>query len=163
MSQRLTLATDAAAIGVWDWHLKTDEWSATATYFTMLGYEPDNGPVNREPWLDRIHPDDRAAVTAKIDAVRAGIDLPYEYEARMQHADGSFRWVGVVGRVLEKDQAGNATRLMGVRIDINDRKNAEENLRLSEENLAMTLQSIGDGMIATDVDGRITRTAPPNA
>ena len=157
MSQRLTLATDAAAIGVWDWHLKTDEWSATATYFTMLGYEPDNGPVNREPWLDRIHPDDRAAVTAKIDAVRAGIDLPYEYEARMQHSDGSFRWVGVVGRVLEKDQAGNATRLMGVRIDINDRKNAEENLRLSEENLAMTLQSIGDGMIATDVDGRITR------
>ena len=160
-AERLKLATDAAEVGVWDWDVtRADEWYSSATYYTMLGYEPIVGLSDRALWIARLHPDDRDAVNTRIQAVLAGSDLPYQYEARMRHANGSYRWVSVTGRVLAKDANGKASRLMGVRQDITDRKLAEEALRVSEDNLAITLQSIGDAVIATDALGHITRMNP---
>ena len=157
MAQRLRLGTDAAAVAVWDWNITKDEWYVTDTYSTMLGYEAQDGLGNRQEWVDRIHPEDRDAVTEKIKAVLAGHDIPYQYEARLQHADGTWRWMSVVGRVLERGPDGRATRLLGVRTDITQASQAREQLRLSEENLAITMQSIGDAVIATDRSGHITR------
>ena len=160
-AERLRMATDAAQIGIWDWDVtRADQWFASPTYFTMLGYDPQEGLADRAQWFARLHPDDRDAVDARIQAVLAGVDLPYEYEARILHANGSYRWVQVVGRVLARDATGRASRLLGVRLDITERKQAEEELRVSEENLAITLQSIGDAVIATDAAGRITRMNP---
>ena len=160
-AERLRLATDAAKIGVWDWDItRLDQWFASSTYFTMLGYDPQEGLADRAQWIARLHPDDRDSVDARIKAVLAGCSLPYEYEARMLHADGRYRWISVAGQVLDRDSAGKVTRLMGVRLDITERKQAEEALRLSEENLSITLQSIGDAVIATDASGRITRMNP---
>ena len=135
LKQRLTLATDAAAIGIWDWDITIDRWYATATYFTMLGYAAQEGYSERNFWLPRLHPDDRPAVAKKIDAVLAGSMAPYTYEARMQHADGSYRWVKVIGRVLATDGQGRATRMLGVRIDITEQKQAEIELRAAEQQL----------------------------
>ena len=157
MAVRLGLGTDAAGVAVWDWTITTDAWFATPTYFTMLGYAVEEGLGNRQQWVDRIHPEDREMVSAKIQAALAGQDTPYEYEARLQHADGSWRWMNVVGRVLERDPSGKATRLLGVRTDITQARRATDQLRLSEENLAITLQSIGDAVIATDRTGHITQ------
>ena len=157
MALRLSLGTDAAGVAVWDWDITTDEWYATPTYFTMLGYEPEKGFGKRQQWTDRIHPEDREMVIAKIQFALAGMDAPYQYEARLRHANGSWRWMSVVGRVLERDLNGKAARLLGVRTDITQATLAREQLRLSEDNLAITLQSIGDAVIATDRLGRITR------
>ncbi|OYT92023.1 MAG: hypothetical protein CFE43_10700 [Burkholderiales bacterium PBB3] len=161
LAERLRMATDAAEIGVWDWDIaQADQWYASPTYFSMLGYDPQEGFANRLQWVERLHPDDRPGVEARIQAVLEGDHLPYQYEARMQHADGSYRWISVVGRVLARDTHGKATRMMGIRLDITERKLAEEKLRLSEENLAITLQSIGDAVIVTDASGNINRMNP---
>ena len=132
LAERLELATSAASIGVWDWDLRSDQWYASPTYFTMLGYPAADGYAERGQWLERVHPEDRDAVQAQIQAMRAGADRPYQYEARLRHADGSYRWVSVVGRVLERDAAGRASRLLGVRLDIQERKLAEQALREGE-------------------------------
>ena len=154
---RLSLGTDAAGVAVWDWNVTSDEWFTTPTFFTILGYEPEAGLGSKQLWLDRVHPEDRDAVLARTQAVIAGADTPYEYEVRLRHADGSWRWMSVVGRVVERSLDGKPTRLLGVRTDITPTKQASERLRQSEENLAITLQSIGDAVIATDSAGRITR------
>lgn len=143
MTQRFTLAIDAAEVAVWDWDLRTDQWYATATYYTMLGYPAQDGSGDRALWLARLHPQDRPAVVALINAVRAGADVPYQYEARIQHADGSYRWVRANGRVLERDDAGKPTRLMGVRYDVNDLKRAEETQR-------QVFERITDAFVALD-------------
>ena len=132
LMQRVTLATDAASIGIWDWDLETDQWYASPVYCSMLGYPPDTGPADRGVWIERLHPDDRAAVAAKIQKAMAGVATPYEYEARMRHADGSYRWVHVVGRVLRVGESGQVTRMVGVRMDITGRKLAE--LRIQQLN-----------------------------
>ena len=160
MSERLVLATDAAAIGVWDWDVVADTWQASPTYYTMLGYPPEPDAGDRDRWLHIVHPDHRAEVEQKIRAVRAGSDQPYEYEARLRHADGSLRWVSVVGRVLERDAPARPTRLVGVRTDITMRKQAEAALRESEERYRQIVQTAGEGIWTTDADACTTFVNP---
>lgn len=132
MAERLSLATDAAEIGVWDWEPETGRWFNTPTYFTMLGYIPGEGLANRQEWLDRLHPDDRPDVEASIEAALARADAPYQYEARMRHADGSYRWIRVAGRVLSRLANGRKiSRLLGVRMDVTEGKEAEARMRAS--------------------------------
>ncbi|MBT9501515.1 MAG: PAS domain S-box protein [Burkholderiaceae bacterium] len=132
-AQRLSLATAAATIGVWDWDTRqATQWYATPTYFTMMGDDPHTDVGRRDEWVERLHPQDRAAVVERIAAVLAGADLPYHYEARLRHADGSYRWVSVTGQVLDRDAQGRPTRMMGTRVDITERKQAEDALRDSE-------------------------------
>ena len=112
MAQRLTMATEASSIGVWDWDLKADRWYATPTYFAMLGYGFDEGVRLRRDWLASVHPEDREVVAANIQAALEGADVPYRHDARVLHADGSYRWVSVIGRVLERDEQGKPSRLV---------------------------------------------------
>ena len=150
MAQRLALATDAASIGIWDWDITNqDQWYASPTYFTALGYEPKDGFADRAEWFERLHPEDKEAVGRRIQAVLAGEDVPYTYEARIQHADGSFRWIRVVGRVLARNQDGKPSRLLGVRFDITARKQAEEE-RLQG------LERITDAFVSLDKNWRYT-------
>lgn len=155
MAQRLTLATEAAAIGIWDWDVRNDRWFASPICFTMLGQEPKEGVRIREQWVDRIHPEDRAAVLATMQATLDGKATSYEYEARVQHADGSYRWIRATGRLLTRDAGGKASRILGVRIDVTARKQAEIALRESEERFRSIWKSSVDGMRLCDTSGHI--------
>ena len=126
---RLTVTLEATQIGIWDWDIEHDHWHASPTYFTTLGYKHEPGPSDRKIWMERVHPDDVIRVQHAIDAALALSSGPYEYEARMRHADGTYRWMSVRGKVVERDERGLPTRLLGVRIDITDHKNAEERIR----------------------------------
>ncbi len=132
VAQRLALATDVASMGVWDWDVNADSFFATPSCFTMLGDDPEDGIRDREEWLDRVHPEDRHLVDETIRAVLAGSYSEYKYEVRMQHADGSFRWVGMAGRVLEHNEDRTASRILGIRMDVTERKHAEAALQESE-------------------------------
>ena len=142
MAQRFALATEAAGVAVWEWDLIDDQWYVTPSYHTMLGYPAQTGIGRRDIWLDRVHPQDRPAVEM-INAIRAGADMPYQYEARMRHADGSYRWVRESGRVVERDDARKATRLLGVRFDITELKQSDEQQR-------QVFERITDGFVALD-------------
>ena len=133
MAERLALATNATSLAVWDWDVTTGRMFASPSYFTMMGYDPDEVLTSHEQWLDRVHPADRTSVAGKIQSALTGTEATYRYEARLLHADGSFRWVNAIGSVLGRDSRGRATRLMGVREDITERKRADEALRDSEQ------------------------------
>lgn len=160
LAQRLSMATDAAMVSVWDWNLETGEWEATPAYFLMLGYPPLEGPIGNDWWLARIDPADKDDISRTVANALSNPDNSFRYETRLLHQDGTFRWINVVGRVLTRDGSGRATRSIGVASDITERKRSEEALRSSEENLSITLQSIGDAVIATDAAGLITRMNP---
>jgi two-component system, cell cycle sensor histidine kinase and response regulator CckA len=133
--ERMRLVLKAARIGLWDWDVKKDLWYASPTYYTMLGYEPRPGLADRGEWLERVHPEDRPGVAREIQKVlQEEFDL-YRYEARMRHADGTYRWVSVVGYGVTHDPDGSLARIIGLRQDITDRKRADEALRASEAQL----------------------------
>ena len=155
LAERLNrLATDSANIGVWDWDLIRDVWYATPIYFTMLGYPAEAEFSDREVWLNRLHPDDRSMVAERIRGVLDVARDFYEYEARMLHADGGYRWVNVLGSVAERDAAGRPTRMMGVRMDITGRKRAEKDLLESRALLGSIINSTSDAIYVKDPQGR---------
>lgn len=98
---RLNVTLESTQIGIWEWDIKREIWHASAGYYTMLGYEPIRGAADRALWLSRVHPDDRQGVADKIQAMLAGgTAVPYQYETRVMHADGSYRWISVRGKAV---------------------------------------------------------------
>ncbi len=125
---QLSVALEATQIGLWDWDIEHDRWHASAIYFTQLGYVPERHPECKV-WLERVHPEDRARVRGAIDTALSGTAGVCEYEARLRHADGSYRWMSVRGKVVERDASGLARRMLGVRMDVTALKEQEEKLR----------------------------------
>lgn len=123
--ERLRVTLEETQIGTWDWDLTNDTWYASATYATMLGYPPGDGVGDRKVWLDRLHPEDKALVADKIRGVLDGSEPRYQYEARIKHSDGTYRWVAVQGNAIRLDRDGKPARVIGVRMDIDKRKRAE--------------------------------------
>lgn len=157
LAQRMALATDASGIGIWDWNLKTDQWSATPNYFAILGLEPREGLQPNARKLAHVHPDDRSAVDAKVQSALASSGAqPLAYEARMLHADGSYRWVSLMGRVLEHDAQGRPSRLIGVLMDITDRKHSELALQQAKEFSESLIENANAMVVGMDRQGRIT-------
>ncbi|OGO98270.1 MAG: hypothetical protein A3E00_06810 [Curvibacter sp. RIFCSPHIGHO2_12_FULL_63_18] len=161
MARRFELSTDAASVGVWDWDIEHDIWYASPTYYTMLGYAPEEGPGDRALWLSRVHTEDRAGIEAQIRAALDKASDNYQYEGRLLHADGNYRWVHVIGRVLERDSDGKPLRLMGVRLDITERKLAEEALRRSQAFSLAILDSVVAQIAVLDTLGTILAVNAP--
>ncbi len=121
----LQMALDAAQEAVWEWNLGTGQTKFSPEYYTMLGYLPNEFPANQEEWLARIHPDDRDKVWRTIrNELKRHQDI-YVTEYRMQTKDGRYRWLQARGKCIEVDAEGEPSRLVGINIDIHDRKQAE--------------------------------------
>ena len=152
LAERLTVATGAASIGVWDWDVASDQRFATPTCFTMLGVAPGRGNLDSQHWAERVHPEDRAAVAAVTDrALAAGSEDSYAYQARLRHQDGRYRWIEVVGRVVERDAQGQPTRLLGVQTDVTERRALESTLQLSDA----ALKTVSQGVLIADAERHI--------
>ena len=137
--ESLKLTLEVSQIGIWNWNIKSDIWYASTIFYTMLGYDPLLGSNTRNNWVERIHPEDRDAITEKINRVLNSESSEYRYEARMKHADGSYRWLNVIGYATEWNENNKPIRFVGVRIDITERKQAE--LTLLEKNNKIEIQN----------------------
>ena len=125
--ERLRLAQQAALVGTWEWHVEsgTSVWSDMI--WRLLGLEPGDGPSSLDRFFQFIHPDDRAPALELVSKV---LDDGEEYddEFRIVQAGGNVIWVSSKGRVIRSPE-GKAERMLGVNIDITERKNAENSLK----------------------------------
>jgi diguanylate cyclase (GGDEF)-like protein/PAS domain S-box-containing protein len=124
----------------------------------MLGYDEADlkGGFN---WRSLVHPDDMSRVQSSIRDHVAGKTPIFESVHRMRHRNGEWRWV-VSRAKAQLDAHGRLLRLVGVELDITERKLYEEALFREKESAQITLQSIGDGVITTDAKGVIDYLNP---
>lgn len=158
--ERLSLALIGGNSGIWDWNLKSGDVYFDDNYFRLIGYEPDEFPHSFDEWRIRVHPEDIEHAEAEIKAYLAGNIGSYAVEFRFRTKQGDWVWIHGQGRIFERDEAGQPVRFTGTHTDISVRKKVEEALRRSEGNLRTTLDSIGDAVISTDAETRITRMNP---
>jgi diguanylate cyclase (GGDEF)-like protein/PAS domain S-box-containing protein len=126
--ERHALAIQGANDGLWDWDVRADRLYFSGRWKAMLGYaEDDIGDAPGE-WLGRVHPDDRASLTQALESHLAGVSRHFEHEHRVQHRDGTYRWMLARG-VAVHDATGRATRVVGSQTDVSDRKAAEQRLQ----------------------------------
>ncbi|SDC43300.1 sensor histidine kinase [Belnapia rosea] len=128
---RLRLAQEAGGVGLWDWDIRTGHVFWSDRYFRVMGLDPNHVRPSYESFLAAIDPQDRAQVQANLEAARANPDAyTYREEFRLPQPDGSSRWILEQGEFLRAPLTGEALRLVGVCLDVTERRRSEERLRL---------------------------------
>ncbi|ACA18270.1 diguanylate cyclase/phosphodiesterase with PAS/PAC sensor(s) [Methylobacterium sp. 4-46] len=156
-TDRLRLAQEAAGAGLFDWSLIDGSALLSPETLRLFNLPEDRATrVTQAEWAAAMHPDDLPVLAAETRrAVATGTTLRVEF--RIPLPDGSDRWIMGTGRVMA-DGDGRAVRVVGISIDVTDRKRAEQArqaseaaLRVSEERLALALESGSDGLWDCDL------------
>jgi formate hydrogenlyase transcriptional activator len=123
---RLSLATSAAGAGLWDMEIHTRKVWVSPKTRELFHFALDE-ELNYESFLEVIHPEDREKVNQAVQqALQPGEKLNVDY--RIVLTDGNIRWIAARGQRYPESTA-EADRLMGVSVDISDRKRLEEQLQ----------------------------------
>lgn len=122
--ERLTLAQRAAGIGTFEWFIDDDRVIWTPELEALYGLAPGGFEGRYESWARRVHPADLPLAEASLwDAARGG--KPFHAEFRAIAPDGAERWLLAAGD-LYRDANGEPWRIVGVNIDITERKRLEQ-------------------------------------
>src|SRR5215467_5284027 len=125
-AERLRLAQWAAHVGTFDMNLRTGVDTWTPETEALYGLPPGGFGGTLADFEKLIHPDDRQRVIELArETIRSGRSTDGEW--RVIWPDGSVHWIAGRGHVL-RDETGEPSRLVGVNIDITERKRAEETL-----------------------------------
>ncbi|BAZ25292.1 multi-sensor hybrid histidine kinase [Kalymmatonema gypsitolerans NIES-4073] len=148
--ERLQLALQAANMGIWERDLTTDAGYWSPKVYQILGLTRSTDDSSYEAFLNCIHPEDRERVhQTSLQVIQQSLNCNIEY--RLLYSDGSIRWAASIGQVLD-DEAGKPQKLIGVLMDITERKQVEATLRDTEQRLQLALAAAD--MVAWDLDIR---------
>jgi PAS domain S-box-containing protein len=124
------------AIGFFDLDVRTGRASYSPTWKRMLGYGDDSVPDTIEAWRGLVHPDDSAAAPDQLGKRINGGQRPFDVEFRMRHQDGRWLWIQCVG-VQFLSSSGDVERVVGLNLDISERKEVEEDSLINDERLEL--------------------------
>ncbi len=123
-NERAALAVRSTGLGTWELDLRSGTTFWDEQMWRLRGLAPRATPLNADERRDLTHPDDRAAVDAKLAQAIAEASPTY-YEFRSRLPDGHWRWLA--SRSLpQRDEQGRSVGRLGVNWDITDSKNAED-------------------------------------
>jgi PAS domain S-box-containing protein len=139
--ERLALAADSAAAGLWILDYHTGVFWASEGARAIFGFLPDE-VVDMERFEASVHPDDWDLISGTIErSARTGEPVDVEY--RVIFPDNrTVRWIASRGRP-QSTSTGEPERLMGISIDITERKRDQEALRTSEARLEAGVELAG--------------------
>lgn len=146
--QRLNAAMIAGELGTYEWDVRANRLFGDANFGRIfsLTCDPARG-APLEDFMLAIHPDDGPLITERIErSLRTGED--YEADYRIIRG-GGVRWVTARGR-MTKDAAGQVIRFAGAVLDITERKRAEEERRVANEELRRQFRIYDTIFSATD-------------
>jgi len=156
--ERLRLSLRAAGAGTWDWDLATGAVHLSPEMRALLGLDLAVAGQKdlRAAWLDLIHPEDRRQVEDRLRAAvtRGG---PFEVECRFFQggAGGELHWMASRGRVVQQGGAHPRRRMLGVAVDVTERRRAELAARDSLALLQSSLDALTAHVAILDATGRI--------
>ena len=146
--ERLRLAQQAAGMGTFEWDIPTGAVTWNRELEALYGLPPGGFGGTQAAFENLIHPEDRPAVMELVDwAVKTG--QPTTGEWRAVWPDGSVHWISGHWQVFV-DQFGTAVRVVGVNVDITQRKLSEQKLREYER----AVESSGEMITVLDREYR---------
>ncbi len=157
---QLTESQQIAHLGNWEWDIKSNKVSWSDEEFRIFGLEPREFTPTYETYLERIHPDERELVVATIQKALQEKKYP-SFEHRIVRPDGAVRMICEDGKVV-LDEYGNPIKLLGITMDITERKLAEDNLRNSEAEMRALFASMTDVILVLDKEGRYLKIPATN-
>ena len=148
-----------AKIGNYEWDLKTNALEWSEEMYNIFGVDPQTFSPNVEEFEQFVYPDDLHIISPASFAKAFSSKL-HELEFRIvAQNSGEVKTIHLWGETTFDDE-GNPIHVSAALQDITDRILIEDALKESNENLRITLDSIGDAVIVTDALGRVTRMNP---
>jgi PAS domain S-box-containing protein len=123
---------------LWDWDIASGRVERNDALRTTFGYSSRDIEATREWWNERVHPDDRAGMSAVI-ADALGRQSAFTLEYRFRRADGTYATILDRAWVM-RDDDGRAVRAVGSCVDVSERKALESDLRRKTERLAAMME-----------------------
>ncbi len=145
--ERLNLALAGADSGLWDWEMETDELYFNDDWLQRIGYTRNEIPKYSVVWRDEmVHHDDWPRLRADIILHFKGLTSEYENEHRIRKKNADWMWIMDRGKVIKRDERGRALRMIGMHLDITQRKHVEKALvdSRAESTRSAHLASIGE-------------------
>ncbi len=148
--ERMTLALSATDMGMWERDLSTNHVTWSEAMYRVFGLSADEFSGDPDQVLSFVHPDDRVPFRkAHQDAVRGPTDT-FEQEFRIVRPSGDVRWL-YRRAFVRRNSDGTAVSVMGVVIDITERKNAEN----ANAYLAAIVASSSEAILSISPEGII--------
>jgi PAS domain S-box-containing protein len=134
LSDRLTLSIKSGNIGIWDWNVTENILTWDDRMYELYGITPDRFASVYDAWASSLHPDDRTLTELAIQQALTG-EKDYDPEFRIVHPDGTIRFIQAYALVQRNDR-GEAIRMIGLNIDNTNQKRAEAKLRETSAQLS---------------------------
>jgi PAS domain S-box-containing protein len=130
---RLQLSMSAADLAVWELDVATNRITPSTELNRLYRFAEDARPTTEE-FQALYAPGERERVAAEAASIFASGDRTIRFEAKHQWPDGMIKWIAVRAQILVDDQE-RPTRVIGVALDVTDRRRHEEHLRLTAREL----------------------------
>ncbi|HXI92318.1 MAG TPA: PAS domain S-box protein, partial [Blastocatellia bacterium] len=153
LTQRLSLAIQVGNIGIWDWNVQTNSITWDERMFDIYGIAPGTA-IDYKRWTEAVVAEDLAATEAALQQTIARKSQEVA-EFRIVRSDGSLRHVQAAEGVI-LDSVGKVARVIGLNVDITERKRAEEALIESDRRFRDLFYDAPVGYHELDTEGRIT-------
>jgi PAS domain S-box-containing protein len=127
--RRWIFASEGTGGGIWDWDLLNNTIFHSEQCVRMIGFEPHEFDNIPGVWTAKVHPDDRQKYRDDIKTYVNGETNIYSNQHRVLCKDDTYKWILDRGKVIEYDENGNPTRIIGTHTDITEQKQQEERLR----------------------------------
>uniref|UniRef100_UPI00351CE339 EAL domain-containing protein n=1 Tax=Rhodoferax sp. TaxID=50421 RepID=UPI00351CE339 len=125
-AERYELVLSGSGLAPWDRHLPSGRVFLSKQNYEMLGYSEGELGSDASFWQRLMHPDDWEATHEASEAHLRGETPSYRSEYRMRHKDGHWVWVLSRGRVMERDVHGAPVRMLGIYVDITERRREQD-------------------------------------
>ncbi|MCK6482437.1 MAG: PAS domain-containing protein, partial [Planctomycetes bacterium] len=136
--ERLRRAQEGAHVGVWDWDLQTNQIYFSPESARLLGL-PSEGVFSNEAWRARVFDEDLPAVDARVTGAIVRRES-LEVEFRVRVGPDETRWLLAKGKA-QFDGTGQAVRLLGVNLDITERKQTDAALDAYRQQLEAMVEA----------------------
>jgi hypothetical protein len=152
--ERLGLILKGSNDAYWDWDYANKSIYYSPKWWQQIGYKPNELPATDQLWYELIHPEDRSNIDATMDnALNSDLDS-YQIEFRLKHKDGHY--VPILSRgIIVRDFEGNIRRLAGTNMDLTERKQAEDRIKIIAQRLQLSTESAGIGIWDFDLKNNI--------
>jgi PAS domain S-box-containing protein len=152
---RYKAVLEGTNVGTWEWNIQTGKTIYNERWAEIIGYTLNElGPLNNMIWRKNVHSDDLKETDKRLKDCFERKTEYYENEVRIKHKNGSWIWVLDKGKVFSWTEDGKPLMMYGTHLDITERKNTEEQLRINEEAFRANFEQAAIGMALLNDKGK---------